>query len=216
MVRISTLAEIKVLSLATEIYKLKNTTSEIDRDTVIQAIENFRNSMEATPSLMQSTKNSTDANGNPLFKTIGIARNIRIDEDFGTTNIYGIGAPTRPAIVPNNHSVNLSIERLTLDTRDLNHYLTSPNYWYSDTVQKYVGVDDRLLYTYLFIRSKENNAFKTDIYAVMPRTAQKTVSSGDVMIVDNVSCVGFTYSHENAFMDTTNLIDESFTYRESI
>lgn len=215
MVRISTLAEVKVLSLATEIYKLKDSTSDVDKDAVLDSIAELRTRL-SSPQLLQATKGLRTVDGGvsePLFKTVGIARNIRIDEDFGTTNVYAIGSPTRPSIVPNNHSVNVSIERLMLDTRDLNHYLTSPSYWYSDEVQRNIGVDDLLLYTFIFVHSKEGNDRRTDIYAVMPRTTQKTISSGDVMIATNVSSVGFTYSYENAFYDTTNLIDESITTR---
>lgn len=208
--RISTLAEIKVLSLASELYKLKNTTSDIDRQSVIDSIDHLRQ-LVTSPQGVQSTKHIVAADNLGIFKTIGIARNIRIDEDFGTTNVYGIGAPTRPAIVPNNHSVNISIERLMLDTRDLNHYLTSPSYWYSDEVQRSVGVDDALLYTYIFVNSKEGGDKRTDIYGVMPRTVQKTYTSGDVFTAVSVSAVGFTYTHENAFYDTSNLINESVT-----
>jgi hypothetical protein len=213
-IRLSTLAEIKVLSLATVLYETAGTTSQITSSTVSQALESMREKINS-PAELQSLKNTDSFNGEPLFRTVGIARNVRIDEDFGTQNIYGIGAPTRPRIVPNNFSANVTVERIQLDTRDLNHYITRPEYWYSDGVQREIGIDDVLLYTFLFVKSKEvrTDSLRTDIYALMPRTSQRAISNNDVMIAHNVSLTGFKYSYEEAYFDTTNLINETITDR---
>lgn len=212
-IRLSTLAEIKVLSLSTLIYNQTDTASSVNFGHIENALEQMRQALQ-DPATTQARKDAiVGETGEPLFKTVGIARSIRIDEDFGTQNFYGIGAPTRPRIVPNNFSANVSVERIQLDTRDLNHYVTRPEYWYSDRVQSQIGIDDVLLYTFMFVKSKENNDRRTDIYALMPRTSQKAVSSGDVMIAHNVSLVGFKYSYEEAFFDTTNLINETITDR---
>lgn len=207
-IRLSTLAEIKVLSLSTHLrsngVELETATGQQIRD----SIASLRNVM-GDAGIIQSKK--FDKNSG-VFQTIGIARNVRIDEDFGTTNIYGIGAPTRPRIVPNNYSANVTAERLQLDRRDLGHFITKPEFWYSDTVQRDIGITDILLYTFLFVRSKEDS-FKdrVDIFALMPRTSSRTVSNGDVMVAHNVNLVGFKYSYEEAFFDLENLVNDSIT-----
>lgn len=213
-IRLSTLAEIKVLSLATVLYEAAGTTSQVNASMVQEALTAMREKI-TSPAVLQSMKNADSFNGEPLFRTVGIARNIRVDEDFGTQNIYGIGAPTRPRIVPNNFSANVTVERIQLDTRDLNHYITRPEYWYSDGVQRQIGIDDVLLYTFLFVKSKEVNirSLRTDIYALMPRTSQRAISNNDVMIAHNVSLTGFKYSYEEAYFDTTNLINDTITSR---
>jgi hypothetical protein len=218
-IRLSTLAEIKVLSLATLLYEDAGTASQVNSSRVLAALNDMRERI-GDPSTLQSVKN-VDQFGSregSLFKTVGIARNVRVDEDFGTQNIYGIGAPTRPRIVPNNFSANVTVERIQLDTRDLNHYITRPEYWYSDEVQRQIGIDDVLLYTFLFLKSKEirTDSLRTDIYALMPRTSQKAVSNNDVMIAHNVSLIGFKYSYEEAYFDTTNLINETITITDRV
>ena len=209
-IRLSTLAEVKVLSLASILYSDSDTASDIDSASVQRALNTLRGKL-SDPATMQSRVNDRPIES--LFKTVGIATNIRISEDFGTQNFYGIGAPTRPRIVPNNFSANVSVERLQLDTRDVHHYASRPEYWYSDEVQRRVGIDDILLYTFLFVKSKEPKDTRVDIYALMPRTSEKAISSGDVMIAHNVSLVGFKYSYEEAFFDSTNLINETITDR---
>lgn len=211
--RLSTLAELKVLSLSTYLRDGGVDPLTSSGEDIEAGLNSFREQLSGGSDILQAIKDGDSRFGNSLFKTVGIARSIRIDEDFGTQNFYGIGAPTRPRIVPNNFSANVSVERIQLDTRDLNHYITRPEYWYSDDVQRQVGIDDVLLYTFMFVRSKEDNGNRADIYALMPRTSQRAVSSGDVMIAHNVSLVGFKYSYEEAFFDTTNLINETITDR---
>jgi hypothetical protein len=215
-VRLSTLAEIKVLSLSTYLRdKNINFNSGNAGAEILQALQEFRNIPEFD--FIQARKNAeSGATGQPLFKTVGIARNVRIDEDFGTQPIYGIGSPTRPRLVPNNFSVNVTCDRLQLDKRHLLDFMLTPEYWYSHAVQREVGIDDFLLYTYFFVKSKEDGNVRYDIYALMPRSASRTISSGDVMIAHNVTLAGFKYSYEQAWLDAQNLVDESLTVEEGL
>lgn len=198
-VRITTLAEIQVLSMAT----LKKFGNK-DRDEAVKTMREF------VP---------TNGDGlSKLFQTVGIAREVRINEDWGTQPVYGIGAPTRPMMVPNNYQVSASIQRLQLDTRDGWHYIFSPDYWYSTDVQEKFGMDDYLYYTYLVIRDKSNPKDRplldTPVYALMPRSSSKSVSSGDVMMVHGVELVGFkqTYRDILGLMTDRNILTYSRTH----
>lgn len=215
-VRTSPLAEIKVLSLASLLYMsrtARNASGGIPRnaDDIREKLDELRGFL-GNGHRRGTALGYAKSDGDPIFKTVGLARQIRIDEDYGTQNVYGIGQPTRPRMVPNNYSVSVTVDRLQLDTRDLSHFLTTPEYWYADDVQRHIGIDDYLLYTYLFVRSKEDNAAqRPDIYALMPRNKSVTKSSGDVMVVNNVSLTGFKYSYEEAYFDTSNLINNILT-----
>lgn len=184
-VRLSTLAEIKTFSMSSylESLELSNPTS----GDVVQAISDFASDFD---SRADDDVSAILSSINP-FKTIGLARSIRISEDFGTINQYAIGAPTRPRIVPNNYQASASIQRIQLDTRDLFSYVTTPEYWYSNDVQNAVGVDDYKFYTYLFIQEKGSSLSVPDIYALMPRSSSKTVSSNNVMIAHDVEMIGY-------------------------
>ncbi len=212
-VRLSTLAEIKVVSLSTYMRDQGQTSESEMSDIVTTSLLQLRQLLGGGDAgTLQSRKNTVVGGSNPLFKTIGLARQVRIDEDFGTQNIYGVGAPTRPRIVPNNYQVNVTAERLQLDTRDLNDYISSPEFWYSDEIQRNVGIDDFMLYTYFFVKSKETQgSSRYDIYALMPKSASKAISSGDVMIAHNAQLIGFKYSYEELYLDATNLINDSVT-----
>jgi len=178
-VRTAPLAEVKALSLASLAKVIKDPTN-IDK--FIQSL-----SSQTTPSIT------------PLmdcFVTVGLARSLRIDEDWGTTALYGIGSPTRPVLVPNNYSVSVSPDRLQLDTRDNFSYITSPDYWYSKHMQQRIGAADWPMYTYLYVHDREKKSQNAvEIYALMPRTASKQISSSDVMIVQSVQMIGFKYQY---------------------
>lgn len=211
-IRLSTLAEIKVLSLSAYLTDMGLDYKSKSLQDILTRMEEFRTRLvEGDVGAIQALRTGRYESGLPIFKTVGLARNVRIDEDYGTQNIYAIGSPNRPRIVPNNMSVNVTAERLQLDTKDLNHHLTSPEFWYADDIQKAVGIDDFLLYTFFSIRSKEETGVRTDIYALMPRSSSKAITSGDVMVAHNVSLTGFKYSYEQAWLDSQNLIDESVT-----
>jgi len=181
-VRLSTLAEIKAFSVTTLAQTNESDVLSVLRDGT------FPNTDGADP--------LSDFGG--LFKTVGLARSVRITEDFGTQNYYGIGSPTRPRIVPNNFSVTANVERIQLDTRDLNDYFASPEYWYSNQIQAEVGVDDYKLYSYFLIKSKEESE-PDEIYALMPRSSQKAVTSQNVMIANTVDLTGFKTNYDELF-----------------
>lgn len=208
-VRLSTLAEVKVLSLATVLFDVSRNDITVDR--VRQGLEELANHVvEGGSDLLQSRT------GDNIFKTIGLARQVRIDLDYGTQNIYGIGAPTRPRIVPNNVTANVTVERLQLDRRNGEDYFTMLEYWYSHDIQRFIGIHDFLLYSYLFVKSKEdrNSAtapLKYDIFALMPRAKSTPITSGDVMIANNVQLVGFQYGYKEFMFDISNLTLDSVT-----
>lgn len=193
-VRLSTLAEIKVLSIQT-LLNFGDDPNE-QQSTGFNSPSgsaSFTEQLNRLKQLISDDDISLDRDLQPSnFKTVGIARQVRVDEDYGTQNIYGIGSPTRPRIVPNNFTANVTADRLQLDRRSLYDFMATPEYFYSREVQRQTGVLDGLYYTYMFIRSKEDVADAThEIYALMPRTSSKTITNGDVMVSNNVQLTGF-------------------------
>jgi len=189
-VRLSTLAEIKVLSL--ESIRNFNVIDGTPRETPLP-IDQALDALSSYVTLNDINLPTAAS----VFKTVGIARSVRIDEDYGTQNLYAIGSPTRPRIIPNNYNVSVTAERIQLDTRNLYDYMATPEYFYSPDAQAFSGVRDSLYYTYMFVRNKETGEdnLKYDIYALMPRTSTKTISNGDVMISHNVSLTGFKVNY---------------------
>jgi hypothetical protein len=187
-IRLSTLAEIKVLSLET-LRRFTSGTGVGKAPSGIGAslVDEIKRKLDTTD---PSKRINISAE---VFKTVGIARQVRIDEQYGTQNYYGIGSPYRPRIVPNNFSVSVTCERLQLDKRNLYDFMTSPEYFYSYGMQRLTGIIDAVYYTYMFIRSKESDAGPSayDIYALMPVSATKAVTNGDVMISHNLQLTGF-------------------------
>lgn len=149
------------------------------------------------------------------FVPIGLAKNIRIEEDWGTTPVYGLGGPTRPVLVPNNYSVSMTIERLQLDRRNGFDYITSPDYWYSTDFQRKIGLNDWLIYSYVTVMDREsNNKIGPEIYAVLPRSSQQTIGSQDVMVTHNVQLTGFKYRYVDLLgeiTDKSGILDYSRT-----
>jgi hypothetical protein len=196
-IRLSTLAEIKVLSL--ESFRSSMTTS------IPAAVSDFKKALN------NEVKITADSiiKISDLFKTVGIARQIRIDEQYNTQNIYGVGSPTRPRIVPGNMSVAVTCERLQLDKKNLYDFMATPEYFYSPTAQNLTGILDAIYYTYMFVRSKE---FKTgttatpesehDIYALMPVSSTRTITNGDVMISHNVQLTGFKLNNGDSSLQS--------------
>lgn len=195
-VRLSTLAEIKAFSVAT-LARGANTDGE-ELANILLAIDSFKSGI--------SNANEVFERSDDLFRTVGLARSIRISEDFGTQNYYGIGSPTRPRIVPNNYSVTANVERIQLDTRNLGAYFASPEYWYSNQVQNQIGVDDYKLYSYFFVKSKEDSE-EHDVYALMPRSSQTAITSNNVMIANTVDMVGF----KSNYSDLLSILEEEIT-----
>lgn len=147
------------------------------------------------------------------FRNVGLADRVSISEDYGTRSLYGIGEPTDPALVPNNVSVRISISRLTLDGRSIADYTTKPSFWYNSGLQNSLlslasGIPvigsagaDYAFYTYLAIGDLENNRdlpvqqlynniINYPIYAFIPRSFSKQISSGDSVIMTDVEGEG--------------------------
>jgi len=188
-IRLSTLAEIKVLSLETI-----RSSGDATSSGAIGGVKKFNELLEKK--VRVNRNDITKLSG--LFKTVGIARQIRIDEQYNTTNVYAVGSPTRPRIVPGNMSVSVTCERLQLDKRNLYDFMATPEYFYSPFAQKETGILDAIYYTYMFVRSKERKTgttayaiFEHDIYALMPVSSTRTITNGDVMISHNVQLTGF-------------------------
>lgn len=190
-VRLSTLAEIKVFSLESlRNFNPDNNNAPAVRD-VASVISQAREALSG---------NGIELNNTPaerFFKTVGIARQVRVDEDYGTQAVYGIGAPTRPRLIPNNFTVNVTCDRIQLDTRNLYDFMLTPEYFYSQGMQAETGILDALYYTYMFIRNKEAKTGPVgyDIYALMPRTSNRTITNGDVMISHQVTLTGFKLNY---------------------
>jgi hypothetical protein len=198
-VRLSTLAELKVLSIQT----LLSDATDID---------GYINTLTQDPSKLSYQQSD-------LFKTVGIARTVRVDEEYGTQNLYAIGEPTRPRIVPNNLSVTVTCERIQLDRRSLYSYMLNPEYFYSQGMQSLTGALDLFYYTYMFVRSKEDldsTATDYDVYAIMPRNSSRNVTNGDVIIAHSVTLTGFKVSSPLQLIDLATgaiadrLADSSF------
>lgn len=144
-----------------------------------------------------------------LFKSIGIANNITIDESYNARPIWGIGEPTNPIVIPNNYSAQISISRMTLDTLSVRDFTTLPDYWYVPTLQARVeqvlgpvtarDFLDYPFYTFLMFTSVENpvpvNALTgsmvtRQLYVFMPSEYSTRVSGDDTIIMTDVRGTG--------------------------
>jgi hypothetical protein len=199
-VRLSTLAEIKVLSLQS-ILNFSNNPSAAQITDIPVASNDALSRVAVLRNLISTNSINLDI---PLesvlnaFKTVGIARQIRIDEDYQTQNMYGIGSPTRPRIVPGNFTANVSCDRIQLDRRGLYDFMSTPEYFYSREMQRVTGILDGIYYTYMFVKSKEDFAGRQyDIYALMPRSSSLTITNSDVMVSNNVQLTGFKVSYQD-------------------
>lgn len=183
--RLSTLAEVKVLSIESLLGGSVRNVGDVIGTNLTDNVNFSLASLDA-------------------FKTVGIARTLNITEEYGTQNLYAIGEPTRPRIVPNNYQVTITAERLQLDRKNLYNYLATPEYFYSRGVQNLTGAFDVFYYSYIFVRSKEDETptrSNTEIYAVMPRTSTKNITNSDVMIAHNVQMTGFKVNSPISFIN---------------
>jgi hypothetical protein len=221
-VRLSTLAEIRVLSF--ESYR------NFDNTGAPRGVTSILSSIDAFKQAVSNNNIKLDANKivQQFFKTVGIARQIRIDEQYNTQNLYAIGSPTRPRIVPGNMSVSVTCERIQLDKRNLYDFMSTPEYFYAPQIQRATGILDAFYYTYVFVKNKEPGqgriyepAARYDIYAVMPVSSSKTVTNGDVMISHNVQLTGFKVNVGDSSLrallssvtdDITETLSNSTTY----
>jgi hypothetical protein len=138
-----------------------------------------------------------------LFKTVGLAQNITIEENFNTTAVYGVGNPTQPKLVPGNYGVNITIGKLNIDGRDTDSFITSSEYWYSSAVQRLTGAYGYAYYTYLAIKDtgkgSQERAKGVSIYAAMPVNNRKEINAQNPNIMSNVSMIGFKITYAELF-----------------
>lgn len=190
-IRTSPLAQIRVLSLSSLFFGPGKGVRDLTAQVQVGDMEESVSLMTREVKRNLFGRNNRDS----LFSTIGLARNIRTDENYGTQLVYGIGQPTRPMPVPNNYSVAMSIERIKLDARNLSHYVTDPSWFYSPIVHRLIGVNDWLLYTYIYARTQEemdNGVFPDKIYAVMPTSNTESVTSSSPVISDSYNFIGYS------------------------
>lgn len=147
-----------------------------------------------------------------IFKDVGLAERVSISEDYGTREVFGVGNPEDPAIIQNNLTVQVSMSRLSLDTRALNAYITDPSFWYNPGLQRsnieavgnQSGVAgsagaDYPFYTFLAVSDIEHGGFLPSnsydsvlnykLYAFMPRRFSVDYTVNDIAVSTNVDGV---------------------------
>ncbi len=171
--------------------------------------------LDAANALLNILNNSNDivgalTNNFPLFKSIGIADNVSIDESYNSRPIWGIGEPANPIVIPNNYSASISISRMTLDTLSIRDFTTMPDYWYIPTLQRRIeeilgpitarDFLDYPFYTFLSITSVErpdigvnnvlNHVLNRNLYVFMPSDYSTRISANDTIIMTDVRGTG--------------------------
>lgn len=157
-----------------------------------------------------STTKPENLVGEKIFKTIGLADNVSIDETYNSRPTWGIGEPANPIVVPSNYSASISISRMTLDKLSIGEFTTLPDYWYSASIQRLVETIlseqatardylDYPFYTFLFVSSlEEENVVHGSIeailerkfYVFMPSDYSKRITSGDSIVMTDVRGTG--------------------------
>ncbi|MEM3368518.1 MAG: hypothetical protein QXP88_00265 [Thermoproteota archaeon] len=204
-IRFSPYAIVKTLSFSSLLGADGSFSSVIE--TLIDVIGNSANA------LYQSTLNSGKITEETIFKTIGLADSVSIDETYNSRPTWGIGEPANPIVIPSNYSANISISRMTLDRLSMRDFTTSPDYWYSPKIQAFVETVignrsstaraflDYPFYTFLFVSSLEDEQAEAPIdslkailernfYVFMPSDYSKRITSGDAVIMSDVRGTG--------------------------
>lgn len=202
-VRFAPFAKIKVASLANFIYKNATDGSEsLTAKTMQAAVTDF-------VAAIKNIKEISSDNVNTVFSDVALATSISISENYNTRATFGIGSPTNPSIIPGTLSVQVTIQRLTTDARQIADYVTKPSFYYSAALQKISAFEfsgktrsvadlDLLFYTYLFVDSLEAVTYKeaseklqnAEVIAFMPTTYNKRIESNDAAIITDVSGEG--------------------------
>jgi hypothetical protein len=205
-IRFSPYAVLKTLSINTLM-------RELNANSFVEALDQLLSFLDNPNALFQKFASSRVWE-NELFKPIGLAENVSIDESYNARPVWGIGEPTNPIVVPNNYSVSISISRLTLDTLSVREFNTLPDYWYAPRVQARVenflsgvpngrDVLDYPFYTFLFISSIEEKSkypssplnvldelINRRFYSFMPSEYSQRITSGDSIIITDVRGTG--------------------------
>lgn len=210
MVRFAPFATVKVLSINSVALRKIEESGTSPQIAIQEAIREFAGDIANNYTALWNFLNT---NFGIAFTNIGLARDISISTDYGTREVFGIGQPTDPALVPNNKTVRVSVSRLSTDSRSITEYVTSPDFWYNPGLQEdvlrtmYAGNPengsagaDYPLYTYLAISDLEQGGvLPNDFYqavlnyeliAFMPRSYSKRITAGDAIITLDVEGTG--------------------------
>jgi hypothetical protein len=206
-IRFSPYAVLKTLSL-------NGLMEALNVNSISDALSKLLSFLNNPNSLLSSFANNGDLWNETIFKSIGLAENVSIDESYNARPVWGIGEPTNPIVVPNNYSVSISISRLTLDTLSIKDFTTLPDYWYAPRVQAKIesflsnvpngrDVLDYPFYTFLFVSSIEersrytsnplnilNELMNRRFYSFMPSEYSQRITSGDSIIITDVRGTG--------------------------
>lgn len=150
-----------------------------------------------------------------VFRDVGIAERVGIDEDYGSRSVFGIGQPTEPALIPNNMTVRVNISRLTADARSIADYALKPSFWYDPALQRSAinsvigdlgsGAEsinsDMVFHTYLAVSDIERGGALSNISSYdsiqdyqliqfIPRTFSKSYQAQNSVIMTDVSGEG--------------------------
>jgi len=206
-IRFSPYAVLKTLSFS-------GLLSTLDAGSLSDAISRILSFLDNPTGLFPSITTGGDIWNETIFKSIGLAENVSIDETYNSRPVWGIGEPANPIVVPNNYSASISISRLTLDTLSIKEFTTLPDFWYAPRIQNRIesffstvpGSRDILeypFYTFLFVSSIEersrsasssisalNALFNRNFYAFMPSEYSQRITSGDSIIITDVRGTG--------------------------
>jgi hypothetical protein len=206
-IRFSPYAVVKTLSI-------NNLMKALDANSFTEALSSLLSMLNEATSVFHNIVTKGDVWNETVFKSIGLAENISIDESYNARPVWGIGEPTNPIVVPNNYSASISISRLTLDTLSIKDFTTLPDYWYAPRVQAKVegflssvpngrDVLDYPFYTFLFISSIEERSkypsnplnildelLNRRFYSFMPSEYSQRITSGDSIIITDVRGTG--------------------------
>lgn len=203
-IRFSPYAVVKTLSF-------NSLLQEASNQGLAAAIQNLLDRLgTSSNAIYSSISNPDNLIGEQVFKTIGLADSVSIDETYNARPTWGIGEPANPIIIPSNYSVSISISRMTLDKLSVREFTTMPDYWYSNSIQRkietilsdYSTARDFLdypFYTFLFVSSLEDEdgvqnpiqaILERKFYVFMPSDYSKRISSGDSIIMTDVRGTG--------------------------
>jgi hypothetical protein len=206
-IRFSPYAVLKTLSFS-------GLLSALDAGSLSDAISRILSFLDNPTGIFPNINTGGDIWNETVFKSIGLAENVSIDETYNSRPVWGIGEPANPIVIPNNYSASISISRLTLDTLSIKEFTTLPDFWYAPRIQARIesffstvpnsrDILEYPFYTFLFVSSIEertkyasspisalNALFNRNFYAFMPSEYSQRITSGDSIIITDVRGTG--------------------------
>lgn len=175
-----------------------------------QGIDGLSGALQRVLDIVQSDPLQALSGNTALFKNIGLAENVSVDEEYRAEPVWGIGEPANPIVVPNNYAATISISRITLDTLSVRDFTTLPDYWYVSGIHERIhnalgpaGLSkflDYPFYTFLWLHSVEAKPglvrsnlewiLERPVYLFMPSSYSRRITSGDSIIVTDVRGTG--------------------------